>query len=584
MKTQIEGKTQFENINIIDEPGNEDNEGNECIEVQAAEVQMTKIQIPEIQAGEVQIFEIQAGEVQISEIQAGEVQISEIQAGEVQISEIQTGEIKIPEAQIAEVKTGKIQMALDLVEPGNDDAYSHGKQERVSKHLPSEVSSRMLYKDIVRIAWPSFVELTLTQLTSMVDMMMVGQLGPWAISAVGLTNQPKFLMMTMFMAMNVGATALVARYKGSGDYNKANTILRQSLLLTFVLSVISSIIGYIYSEPLIRFMGAADAETLAGGTIYLKIQMAGFVVMALTSTITAALRGIGDSRTAMIYNLTANGVNVVFNYLMIYGHLGFPKMEVAGASLATVIGQCVAFILAVNAILRGNQYLRLRLKDGFKPHWESMKNIFIIGIPALIEQIVMRAGMIIYSITVASLGTVAFATHQVCMNIQAMSFMNGQAFAVSATSLMGQSLGKKRPDMAQAYCSRTRRIGMTVSILLGLIFFFFAKPIVALYSDDSAVIHQGAKILMLVALIQPFQSSQFILAGALRGAGDTKATAVVTFITVLLVRPGLALLGIHVFGWGLEGAWYALVADQLVRSLLILIRYNSGKWKTIKLS
>jgi len=190
--------------------------------------------------------------------------------------------------------------------------------------------------------------------------------------------------------------------------------------------------------------------------------------------------------------------------------------------------------------------------------------------------------VITYSKTVASLGTVAFATHNVCMNIQAMSFMNGQAFAVSATSLVGQSLGKKRPDMAQAYSRYTRRVGMVVSIILALSFILFGKFIVSLYTDDLYVISKGAKILMLVALIQPFQSSQFILAGALRGAGDTRATAIIMFLTVLLIRPGAAIFAINVLGLGLEGAWLALIADQLVRSLLVLLRFNSGKWKSIK--
>ncbi len=469
------------------------------------------------------------------------------------------------------------QMALDLVEAGTEDS----SKERVNKKLPPQVTSKMLYADVVRIAWPSFVELTLTQLASMVDLMMVGQLGPWALTSVGLTTQPKFLMMTMFMAMNVGATALVARHKGAGESDKANTILRQSLLLTFVLAAAASVAGFLFSKQMVQFMGASDAETLAGGTVYLQIQMAGLLTVALTSTITAALRGAGDSRTAMIYNLIANLVNVVFNYLLIYGNLGFPKMGVAGASLATVIGQLVAMILAFRAAMSGKKYLHLRFRDGFRPELKALKSIFNIGIPAMVEQFVMRAGVIIYSKTVASLGTVAFATHQVCMNIQAMSFMNGQAFAVSATSLVGQSLGKKRFDMAQAYSRHTRRIGMAVSILLGVCFFLFGKPIVALYSSDATVIRQGAIILMFVALIQPFQSSQFILTGALRGAGDTKATAAIMFITTLLVRPGLALITINLLGWGLYGAWVAMVADQLLRSWLILLRYNSGKWKQI---
>lgn len=473
-------------------------------------------------------------------------------------------------------------MALDLVEPG-DSMAGNGSLTKKKGILPEGIDSSMLYSDIIRIAWPSFVELTLTQLASMVDLMMVGSLGPWAISAVGLTMQPKFLMMTMFMAMNVGATALIARYKGQDRPDRANIVLNQAMLLTFVLATFASIVGFVFAKPMIKFMGAADPETLNGGIVYLKIQMLGFLAMALTTTVTAALRGIGDSKTAMKYNLIANLVNVVFNYLLIFGHFGLPRLEVAGASLATIIGQFVAFVLAIKVIITKGDYLYLDFRAGFKPKFKYLKSIFNIGIPAMIEQLVMRAGMIIYSRTVASLGTVAFATHQVCMNITALSFMNGQAFSVSATSLMGQSLGKRRPDMAHEYSRRTRRMGMVISIVLGIVFFFFGEAIIALYSDDPNVIAQGSQILKIVALIQPFQSSQFIIAGALRGAGDTRATAIVTFLTILLIRPGLASFSIKILQWGLFGAWIAYAFDQLVRSLLILLRFNSEKWKEIKI-
>lgn len=473
----------------------------------------------------------------------------------------------------------KTHLALDLVEDGENIEITNIKKSE----LPENVSSKMLYSDIVRIAWPSVVEMTLTQLASMVDLMMVGGLGAWALSAVGLTVQPKFLLMILFMSMNVGATAMVARYKGAGEPEKANLILRQALLLTFVLSVISSVIGYIYSEQLVMFMGAADEKTLQGGTVYLKIQMIGFTFMALSTTITATLRGVGNSRTAMLYNLTANVVNVILNYLLIEGNLGFPRMEVAGASLATIVGQLVAFVISLIYVTKGEQYLHLRFKDGFKPDTAAMKQIFTIGVPAMVEQLLMRVGVIIYVKTIAGLGTIAYAVHQVCMNIQALSFMNGQGFAVSATSLTGQSLGKNRPDMAHAYNHRTRRVGMSVSIVLGIIFIFFGKNIVSLYNDDPEMISQGARIMMFVGLTQPLQSSQFILAGALRGAGDTRATAAITFITVLLIRPILAIYFVNNLHWGLEGAWFAFIIDQIIRSILVLLRYNSGSWRNIKI-
>ena len=162
-------------------------------------------------------------------------------------------------------ETRQHRLALDYVEAGTTVVeYTTGNE------LPSEVTNKMLFKDVIKIAGPSFIELTLTQLTSMVDLMMVGQLGAWAITAVGLTTQPKFLLMTLFMAMNVGATAMVARYKGAGNQERANQALRQALMLSIILALSMSILGYVFSEQMIRFMGASDEISLVNATNYLK--------------------------------------------------------------------------------------------------------------------------------------------------------------------------------------------------------------------------------------------------------------------------------------------------------------------------
>ena len=481
----------------------------------------------------------------------------------------------------------KLQTTLDRLPYGDENLTNDLK---VTKKLPADVKSKELYRDIIRIAWPSFVELLLTQLTSMVDLMMVGsmggkahpEIGTQALAAVGLTTQPKFLLMAAFVAMNTGVTALVARNKGTNDSKQANLVVRQGLLFTFCATIILSILGFIFAKPMVIFMGSTEAIVTKWATQYLQIQMIGFLSFALTSTVTASLRAVGDSKTCMIYNLIANVVNVIFNWLLIYGNLGFPELGVAGASLATVLGQVVAFIIAFIVIIRGNGFLKLEFKLGFKPDKVVLGNMVNIGLPAMVEQLLMRAGMIIFAKTVASLGTTAYATHQVCMNIQALSFMTGQAFAVSATTMMGQSLGKRRTDMAQAYCSRTRKVGLVFSLLLAVVFILFGGEIVGLYNSDPEIIRIGGQIMLFVAFLQPFQSSQFIIAGGLRGAGDTKATAIFTFITVLLVRPIVAIVLVH-FGLGLYGAWAAMATDQILRSALVLYRYNSGKWKLIKL-
>jgi putative MATE family efflux protein len=352
--------------------------------------------------------------------------------------------------------------------------------------------------------------------------------------------------------------------------------------MTLVLAVLLSVLGYIFSERMVMFVGANEDITIKAATQYMQIQMAGFAFNALTLTTTAALRGIGKTKSSMVYNMIANASNVLFNYLLIYGSFGFPRWEVAGASLATVMGQILAFIIAMGLMLKGNEYFKLDFKKLIKIDLQTLKRIVKIGLPAMGEQLVMRAGMLIYVMTVASLGTVAYATHQIAANILSMSFMTGQAFGISATSLMGQSLGKKRVDLGKYITLETRRLGMVFALLLACVFAFGGRYLAMLYIDDPEVISEAATILIVVAFLQPLQSSQLILSGALRGAGDTRTVALITSIGILLMRPLLSFVFVRYVGLGLMGAWIAMGIDQTFRSLCSYLHFRRGTWAFIK--
>ena len=474
-------------------------------------------------------------------------------------------------------------LAIEQVEFGEENQAA----SRASKELPPNVTSKHLYKDILRITWPSLVEMTLTQLASLVDQLMVASSagGMNAVASVGLATMPRFILMSVFMSFSVGSMALVARYKGMGEQKKANLVLRQSVLLAAVTSALLIAAGLMSSQWMVDFMansgsGAIDAATISDANAYLRVQIWGLPTLAITSMITASLRGVGNTRIAMVYNIISNLVNIFFNYCFIYGNFGFPEWGVLGASVATVIGQLAAAIMAVITVMSGKQYLTLRIRDGFMPHAETLKSIFRIGFPALIEQMVMRIGNTLYNRTIATLGVIDLATHNIALSIQSMSFTLGMAISSPATSLIGQSLGKRRSDMAQAYSYRCKRIGVVLSLALSVIFFFFGGSIVGIFSDDPQVVEKGAFLLKICSFILPFQSQQFITAGILRGAGDTKSTAVIVAGTTLLLRPALASWFINTVQTGLAGAWYAFAIDQLVRTLLVTLRFNSGKWKT----
>ena len=478
-------------------------------------------------------------------------------------------------------------ITLDKLSPGTDamlEAEFHKTwQER--RTLPDTITNRELYRDIVQIAWPSLCELFLTSLVSMVDNMMVGSLGDGAISAVGLATQPKFIFMNLIMALNTGTTAMISRARGMQDRERADRILRQCMVLVTFIGVFSAVVGYALSEPMIRFMANAGLEpaVIRQGTDYLRIQFLFFPTLALTSTITAALKGTGQAKPSMIYNSAANVVNICFNWLLIHGHLGFPRLEVAGASLATGIGQTVAMVMALWCVFSGRFYCTMRLKKLLSFEKETVSGLVKVGVPSVVEQLFMRVGVIAFTRTVTSLGSIQFATHMICMNIQSMSFMIGQGFAVSSTALVGQSLGKRRPDMAEHYSRRCRNLGLAASVVIGLLFFLFRRTLVGFYNKDAELLALGSYIMIYVAILQPFQANQFILGGSLRGAGDTRFTALVMLITIVGIRTALAFLLVDLLHMELTGAWIAVSADQICRSFIIMARYNRGKWKRIKL-
>ena len=480
-----------------------------------------------------------------------------------------------------------VKTTIDTLEFGEIDAEKEGKYKKYK--LPDGVDKGMMRSDILTIALPSLVELVLTSLTSMADQIMVGrlpgQLGVQALSAVGLCMNPKFILMTALMAINTGTTAVVARYRGMGNQEKANQTFKQSLIFNIFLSAIMMVIGVVFARELIGLIaGNGISETTVEYAVtYFRIQMYGFIPLMMTNTVTSTLRAIGDSKMPMFYNTIANVVNLFFNYGLIYGKLGMPEMDVAGASLATVIGQCVAFVIAMYIMFSKKRYVYIDFKEKTGYNKTIMSNVLGIGLPSMLEQLCLRIGIIIYSRIVASLGDISYATHMVCMNIQSLTFMSGMAFQNSATTLMGQSLGRRRLDMADNYTRMTRNISFWISCIIGVVLALFGGHIVNISNSTPEIVEMGGKLLAIVAITQPFQSSQFVTTGALRGAGDTKYPAVVIFICTLIVRSVLGYIFVIQLDMGLIGAWFDIVVDQLLKTAMIFARYNTGKWRFFKL-
>lgn len=441
---------------------------------------------------------------------------------------------------------------------------------------------RAMFRNALLVAWPSILESFLVALVGVIDTVMVSSLGSYAIAAVGLTTQPKFICLAVFISLNVAVSALVARRRGEDDRESANSILVQALVITIGLTVVISAAAVIFADPIIRLAGSAE-DTHEAAVSYFRIISGGMVFNVLSMVINAAQRGAGNTKIAMRTNIVSNGVNIIFNYLLIGGHFGFPRLEVAGAAVATVIGTVFACGMSIFSVLKKDRFLSLLSvkKIGFDRR--SLRSLADLGASTLAEQIFLRIGFLTYAIIVARLGTTAFAAHQVGMNIMSISFSFGDGLSVAAVALVGRSLGEKRQDLAKIYGAICQRMGLTFSIILCIIYVTCGEMIFTLFSDETVILKYGSMIMDMIAVIVFMQITQVIYSGCLRGGGDTKFVALVSLVSVAFFRPYSGWLFCYPLGMGLTGAWIGLAIDQFCRLAMTFFRFKSGKWTMHKI-
>ncbi len=348
-------------------------------------------------------------------------------------------------------------------------------------------SSGQIVKDALAVAWPSVLESFFVCLAGLVDTIMVGSLGSFAIAAVGLTTQPKFLGLAIFLSMNVAVSAIVARRKGAGDQESANRVVRMVLLITLGLTAVVSIVFVTFASPIVRMVGS-QADTHEYAVQYLQIIMGGLGFSTVSLMLNAAQRGAGNTRIAMLTNVISNTVNVVFNYLLIGGNFGFPALGVRGAALATVIGTVCACCLSLASVLRSDGFICLRSVKGWIADKISVKSLLNVGSSAFVEQLCLRVGFLLFAMTVAHLGTTQMSAHQIGMNMMSMSFSFGDGLSVASVTLIGQSLGRQRPDMAKVYGNVCQKLGLLCACLVSTAYFLFGKEIFMLFSQETPIL------------------------------------------------------------------------------------------------
>ena len=444
-------------------------------------------------------------------------------------------------------------------------------------------SKRETLVQILKTSLPAAVDLSSQTVTWLIEAIFIGHLSTAALAGVGIAQQIILLTFSALLTFVMGSSIIVARYLGSGDQWNANHILGQSLMVGFFLSIIISFIWY-FLAPLI-FVVIREEQSVARqfGIQYIRT-IAWFTPLVVTNFMALGiLRGAGDTVWSMKINIVIQILHLTLAPLLIFGWLGFPRLEAVGAGLAIGIAHSSGFFLTMILLRSRKASLFIAVMEVTRPNFSTFKRLIKIGIPTTVEQMVWAIGQLAISTYAGWLGIVVLATHQVFLRIQGVITMIFFGFGIGSMTLVGKSLGAAHTRQAHRTGMINGAVGFSVAAVIAIFLVLASENIVTIFTNDPSVIALGNSLIYIFALIQLPKGANIVFSGNLRGSADLTWLMWLAISTVCLYEIfGSWLLAIP-YGLGLSGLWIVQGFDESTRFILNLWRFNRGKWKEIRL-
>lgn len=438
-------------------------------------------------------------------------------------------------------------------------------------------------KSILKTSLPAVVDLSSQTIMWTVESILIGRLSAAAFAGVGMALQIVVAMLTLLLTFIVGASLIINRNLGAGNTTEANHTFAQTMMLGICMAVFLGFFWFFGATNLFKLIKEGGMEAERAGVIYLRT-LAVFAPFFVTNFIAlGVVRSVGDTKYSMLINVSVNLLNLALAPILIFGHFGFPRLEVQGAALAAGISHTCGFGATFYLLRSRKTALLLSFRELSQPNWETFKRLFRAGLPTTVEQLVWAFGQLIVTGYVALLGVVVLAAHQVFMRIQAVLSMIYMGFGMSAMTLMGRNLGAAKRRLAEKTAEISGWVMYAFVMVVVALLAFFSTTIVKVFSTDAEVIKVGAFGLYFFALAQVPKAVNNVLMGNLRGAGDLQWLMWLSIAGVIVFHLGLNWAVVFLFQWPivwtLVGVWLVHMLDETARLAANYWRFRRGKWK-----
>lgn len=436
-------------------------------------------------------------------------------------------------------------------------------------------------KDVLKLAIPIMIEQTFVMLLGTCNTMMAGHIGEEAVSAIGMVDSINNMFISFFAALSVGATVVVAQQIGQNKPKKANETAKQSIVSGILVSLIITLLLWIFRIPLINVLyGSAEELIKIDAKLYLEFTLLTYPFIAIEQIANGILRGCGDTKTPMKISIFMNIINIVLGYILIFGIdiLHLPSFGIVGAAVAIAIARLIGTLIIMIVLFRGSKIIKLRNIFPFKFDMKIQKNIFNIGIPAGMEQVIFNAGKLIVQMFIVTMGTASIAANAISVSIAIMINVPGNALCLAATTLVGQYVGRNDIKGAKNILIYLTKFGTFCLVSLGILFIPISGWLASLYTDAPDVIAISSTLIISNSIALLAWGPSFILSSGLKGAGDTRFTMFTAFIGMWIFRILVGyVLGI-ILKIGVLGIWIAMYIDWIIRGTMYCIRLRGNKW------
>jgi len=425
------------------------------------------------------------------------------------------------------------------------------------------------------------LEMLMESLFAIVDVFWVARLGQDSVATVGLTESILTLVYGVAMGLSLSATAMVARRVGEKDSEGAAVAGVQAIALAVLSGLAVGLPCLAISPRLLQLMGGSP-QLVAVGSGYARIAMGACVLPVLLFMNNAIFRGAGDAAIAMRVLLLSNSINLVLDPCLIFGFGPFPRLGVAGAAVATLVGRSAGVIYQIDRLSRGGKHIRI-LARHIRLDLRVMVRLLRVSLTGITQMLVPQIAWIVLMRIVSVFGSSALAAYTISIRIIAFFILPSWGLSGAAATLVGQNLGAQQPERAEQSVWKTGFYNMLAMGSVGMFFVLFPGPVIRLFTHDPAIIPLSSACLRIVSIGNIGYAYEMVMLQAFNGAGDTRTPTVVNFIGFWLLEIPLAYALAISLGWHSLGVYWAIVISECSIAVAAVLLFRRGRWKEEKI-